>query len=75
MIDCDWCGAPMHWIGWVETGMLRGHAMVWLCTREGCGHESEVSNGRLPLSWWREQLLLTMQSRCCGPWWVWQGYQ
>lgn len=45
MVDCDWCGAPMDRIGGVVTGMMKGRASVWLCRREGCGHEREVFDG------------------------------
>lgn len=54
MINCDWCGQRMRRIGAVETGMLVGHASVWLCW---CGHEREVSDSMLPLWWWRDELV------------------
>lgn len=37
----------MRRIGDVETGMLKGHASVWLCA---CGHEREVFDDPAPVS-------------------------
>lgn len=66
----------MRCLGPVETGMLKGHASVWLCTRDGCGHESEcidsliefVENGRTRIlerarDRWRARLLELMRKR------------
>jgi len=50
----------MRRIGDVETGMLRGHASVWLCR---CGHEREVFDLGLPLTYWREELLFVLFAR------------
>ena len=60
MINCDWCGGPMRRIGDVETGMLRGHASVWLCW---CGHEREIFDDRLPLAYWRDALVFAIWVR------------
>lgn len=30
---CSWCGYPAEPIDVVLTGMMRGHGLVWLCTR------------------------------------------
>lgn len=60
---CDWCGGGARRIGAVETGMLAGHASVWLCIWEDCGHEMEVMDGDLPLEYWREQLMEALFTR------------
>jgi CDGSH-type Zn-finger protein len=38
-VACDWCGAEMHAIAPIETGMARGRGLTYLCR---CGHELEV---------------------------------
>lgn len=53
---CDWCGFAMRRIGGVETGLLVGHASVWLCWRQDCGHEREIFDSTLPLDYWRAEL-------------------
>ncbi len=65
MVDCDWCGAPMDRIGAVETGMMHGIGSVWLCRRDGCGHEREVFDVGFSIAWWRDELVYTLFKRMC----------
>lgn len=67
---CDWCGGGARRIGVVETGMLAGHASVWLCIWGDCGHEMEVMDRDLPLDYWREELVHTLEERAIAMFWA-----
>lgn len=48
---CDWCQAPMAKHSRIVTSFYAGKGDVWLCTREGCGHEREVPDRRGDAPW------------------------